>query len=139
MQEAYARGTLKSRLLAMMVIRVVLALAFLGIIAWFQIKEYSFASLNFYPIYVIVAAVGLLTIFYALMINRVRNSRLFAYCQITVDIALATVIVFVTGGTDSYLHALYPLSVVGAAILLGKSGGFFAASEAAAVTDPASA
>ena len=128
MQEAYARGTLKSRLLAMMVIRVVLALAFLGIIAWFQIKEYSFASLNFYPIYVIVAAVGLLTIFYALMLNRVRNSRLFAYCQITVDIALATVIVFVTGGTDSYLHALYPLSVVGAAILLGKSGGFFAAS-----------
>jgi len=128
MESAPTRGTLKSRLLAMMVIRVVLALAFLGIIAWFQVKEYSFASLNFFPIYVIVAAVGLLTIFYALLLNRVSNSRFFAYCQIAVDIALATVIVFVTGGTDSYLHALYPLSVIGAAILLGKSGGFFAAS-----------
>lgn len=130
MENAPTRGTLKSRLLAMMVIRVVLALAFLGIIAWFQVKEYSFASLNFFPIYVIVAAVGLLTILYALLLNRVSNSRLFAYCQITVDIALATVIVFVTGGTESYLHALYPLSVIGAAILLGKSGGFFAASVA---------
>lgn len=127
MQE-YTRGTLKSRLLAMMVLRVVLALAFLGITAWFQVKEYSFASLNFYPLYIIVAAVGLLTIAYALLLGRVRNLRLFAYCQITVDIALATVIVYITGGTESYLHALYPLSVVGAAILLNKSGGFYAAS-----------
>lgn len=124
----YTRGTLKSRLLAMMILRVVLALAFLGITAWFQVKEYSFASLNFYPIYVIVAAVGLLTIIYALLLNRVRSLSLFTYCQITVDIALATVIVYITGGTESYLHALYPLSVVGAAILLNKSGGFYAAS-----------
>lgn len=126
--EADTRGTLKSRLLAMMILRVVLAIAFLGITAWFQVKEYSFASLNFYPLYVIVAAVGLLTIFYALLLNRVRNLSLFAYCQITVDIALATVIVYITGGTASYLHALYPLSIVGAAILLNKPGGFFAAS-----------
>jgi two-component system sensor histidine kinase PilS (NtrC family) len=126
--QAYTRGTLKSRLLAMMILRVVLAIAFLGITAWFQVKEYTFASLNFYPLYIIVAAVGLLTIFYALLLNRVENLRLFTYCQITVDIALATVIVYITGGTESYLHALYPLSVVGAAILLNKSGGFFAAS-----------
>jgi two-component system sensor histidine kinase PilS (NtrC family) len=127
MQE-YTRGTLKSRLLAMMILRVVLALAFLGITAWFQVKEFSFASLNFYPLYVIVAVVGLLTIVYALLLNRVRSLSLFTYCQITIDIALATVIVYITGGTESYLHALYPLSVVGAAILLNKSGGFYAAS-----------
>jgi len=112
----YTRGTLKSRLLAMMILRVVLALAFLGITAWFQVKEFSFASLNFYPLYVIVAVVGLLTIVYALLLNRVRSLSLFTYCQITIDIALATVIVYITGGTESYLHALYPLSVVGAAI-----------------------
>lgn len=126
--QAQPRGTLKARLLAMMILRVVLALAFLGITAWFQVREYSFASLNFYPLYVIVAAVGLLTIFYALLLNRVRSLRFFTYCQITIDIALATVIVYITGGTESYLHALYPLSVVGASILLSKSGGFFAAS-----------
>lgn len=127
MQE-HTRGTLKARLLAMMILRVVLALAFLGITAWFQVKEFSLARLNFFPLYVIVAAVGLLTIFYALMLGRVRNLRLFTYCQITVDIALATVIVYITGGTESYLHALYPLSVIGGAILLNKPGGFFAAS-----------
>lgn len=123
-----ARGTLKARLLAMMILRVVLALAFLGITTWFQVKEFSFANLNFYPLYVIVAAVGLLTIFYALMLGRVRSLVLFAYSQITVDIALATMIVYITGGTSSYLHALYPLSVIGAAILLNKPGGFYAAS-----------
>lgn len=127
MQE-HTRGTLKARLLAMMILRVVLALAFLGIATWFQVKDFSLADLNFFPLYVIVAVVGLLTIFYALMLNKVRNLVLFTYFQITVDVSLATIIVYITGGTASYLHALYPLSVIGAAILLNKPGGFYAAS-----------
>src|SRR3972149_1970239 len=126
--QAYPRETLRARLLAMMVLRVVLALAFLGVTAWFQVKEHSLARLNFVPLYVIIAAVGLLTIAYALLLNRVRNLQFFAYTQLTIDIALATLIVYITGGTESYLHALYPLSVIGASIILGKRGGFYAAS-----------
>lgn len=113
----------------MMILRVVLALAFLGITAWFQVKEeYSFTQLNFYPLYSIVIAVGLLTIGYALVLNRIRNLALFAYAQIAVDIALITVIVYVTGGVASYLQTLYSLSVIGGSILLNRRGGFFAAS-----------
>lgn len=119
---------LKAKLLAMMVLRVVLALAFLGITTWFQVKEYSFGRQNFYPLYAIVITVGLLTIVYALVLNRVRNLSLFTYVQVTVDIALATVIVYITGGAESYLHTLYPLSVIGASILISKRGGFYAAS-----------
>ena len=126
--QAYPRETLRARLLAMMILRVVLALAFLGVTAWFQIKEHSFARLNFVPLYIIVAAVGLLTIAYALLLNRVRNLQLFAYAQLTIDIALATIIVYITGGAESYLHALYLFTVIGASILLGKRGGFYAAS-----------
>src|SRR3989304_5152900 len=112
--QAYPRETLRARLLAMT--------------AWFQVKEHSLARLNFVPLYVIIAAVGLLTIAYALLLNRVRNLQFFAYTQLTIDIALATLIVYITGGTESYLHALYPLSVIGASIILGKRGGFYAAS-----------
>ncbi len=124
----YPRETLRARLLAMMILRVVLALAFLGVTAWFQAREYSLAMLNFMPLYVIIAAVGFLTIAYALLLNRVRNLQLFAYTQLTIDVALATLIVYITGGTESYLHALYPLTVIGASIILGKRGGFYAAS-----------
>ncbi|MBI5453269.1 MAG: PAS domain S-box protein [Deltaproteobacteria bacterium] len=119
---------MRQKILAMMVLRVVLALAFLGITTWFQIKVYSFAHLNFYPLYGIVVTVGLLTILYALALKRVENQSLFAYLQVTVDIALVTVIVYVTGGTESYLHTLYPLSILGASTLLSKRGGLYAAS-----------
>lgn len=128
MQQVFPRETLRARLLAMMILRVVLALAFLGVTAWFQVKGHSFAGLNLTPLYAIIATVGFLTIVYALLLTRVRNLQLFAYTQLTIDIALATLIVYITGGTESYLHALYPLTVIGAAIILSKRGGFYAAS-----------
>jgi len=128
MNQASPPLALKSRLLAMMVLRVVLALAFLGITAWFQTREHFVTGLNLYPLYAIVITIGLLTIFYALVLNRLENLRLFTYIQITVDIVLITGIVFVTGGVDSYLNTLYSLTVIGASILLGKRGGYYAAS-----------
>ncbi len=112
----------------MMVLRVVIALAFLGITTWFQTREYSYTQLNLYPLYAVVVTVGLLTIAYALALNSIRNLRLFTFVQVTVDIALVTVIVFVTGGTESYLHTLYLLSIIGSSILLNKRGGYYAAS-----------
>lgn len=128
MNESHTQNTLKGKLLAMMVLRVVLALAFLGITTWFQLKEYSYTQLNFQPLYAIVAAVGFLTIFYALAIGRIRNLRLFSYFQVSVDLLLITLIVYITGGNESYLQTLYPLSVIGATIILGKRGGLYSAS-----------
>jgi two-component system sensor histidine kinase PilS (NtrC family) len=119
---------LKARLLALMVLRVVLALSFLGVTTWVQITQHSFSRINFYPIYAIVVIVSLLTIVYARALGRVRNLRLFAYLQITVDIALITAIVYVSGGVASYLQILYLLSITGSAILLGRRGGLYAAS-----------
>ncbi len=121
-------NVLKAKLLAMMVLRVVIALAFLGITTWFQTRTYSYNQLNLYPLYAVVVTVGLLTIAYALALNSVRNLRLFTFVQVTVDIALVTVIVFVTGGTESYLHTLYLLSIIGGSILLNRKGGYYAAS-----------
>lgn len=128
MTQATPPQALRGRLLAMMALRVVLALAFLGITAWFQIRAHSLTRLNLYPLYAVVVTIGLLTILYALALNRVKNLRIFTYVQITVDIALITVIVFVTGGSESYLNTLYSLAVIGASIFLGSRGGYYAAS-----------
>ncbi|HXI09343.1 MAG TPA: ATP-binding protein [Thermodesulfobacteriota bacterium] len=128
MNQAAPPRSLRSRLLAMMVLRVVLALAFLGITAWFQTREHSFTALNLLPLYAVVITIGLLTIIYALLLNRINNLRLFTYVQITVDIAVITAIVFVTGGIESYLNTLYSLAVIGASIFLGKRGGYYTAS-----------
>ncbi len=99
---------LKAKLLAMMVLRVVFALAFLTITSWFQIREQPFAIRPiFYPLYGTVAALGLLTIVYAILLQKIKNLVLFTYVQVTIDIALITFIVFVTGGVESYLSTLY--------------------------------
>lgn len=128
MQDA-SSSALRGKLLAMMVLRVVLALVFLSITSWFQIRDHSAARLIvYYPLYAIVAAIGILTIAYALTLNRVSSLRFFTFMQVTVDVAIITVIVYITGGVESYMHALYPLVVIGAAILLNRRGGLYAAS-----------
>ncbi|MEE9614238.1 MAG: ATP-binding protein [Thermodesulfobacteriota bacterium] len=115
---------LKGKLLVLMVLRVVLALAFLGVIAWSQMRTGIPVRPIFNPLYTIVAAIGFLTILYAVLLARVRNLKLFAYVQLTVDVAIITVITYVTGGMGS---SLYFLSVIGGSILLDKRGGFYAA------------
>jgi len=126
----------RSKLLAMMVLRVVLGLAFLGITSWFQIKAFSAAHIKFTPLYAVVILVGLLSIVYAIVFKRIANPRripagaglkLFVYLQVTADIVLITLIVYITGGVESYLHVLYPLVVIGSAIILNKRGGLYAA------------
>jgi two-component system sensor histidine kinase PilS (NtrC family) len=88
------------------------------------------ASDHYLPIHAIVITIGLLTIIYATLVKWVTNLKLFAYQQITVDIALITAIVYVTGGIESYLSIMYFLSVIGGSILLNRKGGFYAASVA---------
>jgi two-component system sensor histidine kinase PilS (NtrC family) len=118
---------LRGKLLGLMVLRVVLAVAFLGLATWFQLKADSYTKPAYYPIYAIVVTIGLLSIFYASIIDRVKNLIVFTYIQVTVDIVLVTVIVYITGGIESYLSVLYLLIVIGASILIGKRGGYYAA------------
>lgn len=117
----------RPRLLAMMVLRVVLGVAFLGITSWFQIRASLTAEINFTPLYAVVVLIGLISIIYAIAFRRIANQKLFVYLQVTVDILLITIVVYITGGVESYLHVLYPLVVIGSAIILNKRGGLYAA------------
>src|SRR3990172_7414178 len=130
MEASYPRPQkpLKAKVLAMMMLRVVIALAFLGVTTWFQVKEYPSSELNLYPLYAIVVSVSLLTILYALALKWVRNLRALIYVQVTVDMALVTFIVYATGAIESYLQTLYFLSIIGSSIMLNRRGGYYTAS-----------
>ncbi|MBI5562936.1 MAG: PAS domain S-box protein [Deltaproteobacteria bacterium] len=120
-------NVLRPKLLAMMVLRVVLGIAFLGLTSWFQIKTFSAPLVRLYPLYSLVAFVGLLSIVYALAFKRIDNLKLFAYVQVTLDVLLITVVVYITGGVESYMHVLYPLIILGGASILSRRGGLYAA------------
>lgn len=118
---------IKDKLLALMVLRVVLALVFLGVGSWFQLSDYYFIGPIYYPIHIIVITIGVLTIVYGLLLKHVQRVVSFAYIQIAIDIFLITAAIFITGGTESYFSILYFITVIGSSMILGRSGGFFAA------------
>lgn len=125
--QAISIRSIKSKLLAMMVLRVLLALAFLGVTLWVQLSQGLLSEPLFYPLYAIAAFVGLITLFYALILNSIRRLRLLAYIQLTVDVIIISVIVYVTGGIVSYLNILYLLLVIGGSIVLDRRGGYYTA------------
>ncbi|MEK6539761.1 MAG: histidine kinase dimerization/phospho-acceptor domain-containing protein, partial [Deltaproteobacteria bacterium] len=117
-----------TRLKWLMVFRVVLVVIFLGTSIWLQFKEVLAFQPVLYPIYTIIVITCLLTILYANLFRWVKNTELFAYFQIFVDILLITATVYVTGGMESILSFLYFLSIISASIMLNRRGGFYAAS-----------
>jgi len=122
------KEALRNKALVLMFLRAVLAIVFLGITTWFQVRQYSFSNLNPYPLYAIVLIIGVLTLIYAIVLKWIKNLRLFIYLQVSADIAVITIIVYVTGGIESYLQVLYFLSIIGSSIMLSKRGGYYAAS-----------
>ncbi|MEE8575124.1 MAG: hypothetical protein V3T30_06905, partial [Thermodesulfobacteriota bacterium] len=111
----------------MMVLRVVLALVFLGATFYFQFRQVLHHP-NFYVIYFVAATIGVITILYAVLITRLKSLGVLAYLQVVIDIVLISLIVYSTGGIGSYLSILYFLSVIGGSIILNLRGGLFTAS-----------
>ena len=70
------------------------------------------------PVYFYIALIYLLTIVYSVfLLSGVSGSR-FLYVQMVIDIAIETMLVHYTGGIDSVLDILYPLSSIAASILI---------------------
>ncbi len=127
MTRPVALHTFKSKLLALMVLRVILAVVFLGITGYFHLKQGSLIQLAYFPLYFIVVTISIITVVYAVLLKYVKNLKLFAYVQVTVDLVLITAMVYVTGGIESILPIIYYISIVGSALLLEKRGGYYAA------------
>lgn len=68
-----------------------------------------------------------LSILYAILQALGVDDYLQAYTQITLDLAMVTGVVYVTGALDSYFVSLYPLTIIVASILLTRRGAFLVA------------
>ncbi|HEX9757644.1 MAG TPA: ATP-binding protein [Nitrospiria bacterium] len=84
---------------------------------------------SIHSFYFLIGATYLLTIVYALSLNQVTSSYLyaFAYGQIVLDLILETGLVFVTGGVQSPFSFLYLISVFSSGMILSRKGGVGAA------------
>jgi signal transduction histidine kinase len=123
-QEAHPLGR---RLATLTLLRLAFLLAFLGILARWQLRV---THLHAFSIQIVLIALGVacaLAAIYATVLRRGRHYRQLAYAQLVFDQLTWTVIVYVSGGPNSGATSLYGLTALTGALLDGLAGAAIAA------------
>lgn len=121
------RGVPDSALVWLMVLRVVVVTALLGLAVAAEVITTTRDPVA--PYYVLIALTYLLTLLYALVWPFTANRRKeLAYVQILGDLIIITGIVYYTGAIESDFSSLYFISIIAASIILFRRGGLLAAS-----------
>jgi two-component system, NtrC family, sensor histidine kinase PilS len=110
--------------------RVTVLTLLLGVSLLLQIKEHllPLPSINYTGYF--IAVVYLFTIGSALLLNEISCYRQFAYLQLLIDVALSTVLVFFTGGSQSIFIIIYFFPIIAGSYILYRKGGLFLAAVA---------
>jgi two-component system sensor histidine kinase PilS (NtrC family) len=118
-------SALFKRLKALIVLRAFFVTLLLGTFLVFEIGLYRFPNPG--AILYIIVPLYLLSIIYGVLLYRVKNLSAFAYFQLSVDALSAIVLIFLTGGVESWFSFIMLLTVIASAITLNKKAGFISA------------
>ena len=109
--------------------RVIILTLLLTITLLFQLseKKYFFIPLtnNFYYF---IGLFYLVTIVYALFLNKIEDLYRFAFFQIIVDQLFITALIYFTGGKESFFPITYIFSVIASSMIFYRRGAVFSAS-----------
>ena len=123
MRVEYLKGKeILKKLKILMILRIVMVTLFLVSSIIFQIRLGRYSEVPAF--YLLVIAVYLISIVYALLLNRVYNLEFFAYIQIIGDLITETFLVYITGGIDSSFSFTYIITIIYASIILYRRGGY---------------
>lgn len=115
---------LRVRLLWLTLFRTVLAASLLFVLV-FQSSLRTRAEppgATEYVAFALLAMVFVVTLVTGLMLRASEVRRSAGWTHVLFDVALSTIVVLVTGGAESPFAFLFLLAIIGAAILLGRSG-----------------
>lgn len=115
------RDPLLRRLKALIAFRVLFVTVLLGSIYLLQIG-YGIFPYPFSILYLIIFLYAL-TIVYSFALDRLPG-RMLAYAQLIMDVLSAMVLIFITGGVDSWFSWLLLVLVISATIVLDKRAGY---------------
>lgn len=115
-------GVLKDKIKALIFSRLFFVTILLGSFSLFNIGHYKIS----FPqgvIYLIVS-LYILSIVYLLLLKRIRNLYLFAYIQLIIDAIGEIVLIYFTGGIESWFTSIMLLTVMASPIVLDKRAGY---------------
>lgn len=120
---------LKSRLQALMLLRVIFVSLLLGASIFIQIKEtqtyFGYIQTSHY---LLIAAIYFLTFIYAIVFKYSKTLLWFAYLQLLIDTFFVTAIIYSTGGIESIFSFLYILVIITGSMIAYRRGGMIIAS-----------
>jgi len=113
---------LLKRLKALIIFRAFFVTLLLGTFLVFNIGHYRFP----YPetILYLIISLYILSIIYALLLNRIRNLGAFAYLQLTIDAVSAVSLIMLTGGIESWFSPVMLLTVIASVVTINKKAGY---------------
>jgi two-component system sensor histidine kinase PilS (NtrC family) len=113
----------------LMLCRIIILTLLLAITFLFQIseKKYFFIPMTNAFYYFIGLFYGV-TVFYALLLRKIRNVGRFTFIQIVIDHLFIIGLIFFTGGKESFFPIAYFFSIIGSSILFHRRGAIFSAS-----------
>jgi two-component system, NtrC family, sensor histidine kinase PilS len=124
--------TLRRRVVYLMLFRLVLISLVLGstLVLWW-LSDVDLATASSMVVYAIIATTYLLTIVYALAVNRAVDLTRLATIQLAIDLVTSALLMHVTGGAQSAYTFFFPLSIIAAAIVHFRTGAVVVAGAAA--------
>ena len=128
MKSPQPESDLRKKLQWLMFFRLLFTSLLLGSTIFFQLGvSHSLLEGPLLFIYALVAGIFLLSVVYTLLYRHIRNEGAFAFVQITADILIVTLILYVTGGFSSIFSFLYLLVLTYASLLLPRRESLIAA------------
>jgi len=129
-EETFTKEKNTRRLFFLIISRVVITSFFLGMTIFMDIRRQSFpilqTTINFF--YFIAAAVYLFSVIYILLFKFGEKIKNNLYIQITVDIIVTTILIFIFGNTQIDYSLFYTLIIIYSVIFIGRKGGMIVAS-----------
>jgi len=112
-----------------MLCRIIILTLLLAITLLFQVseKKYFFIPLT-NDFYYFISFFYLVTIFYSLLLRRIKDYYKFIFAQIVIDHLFIICLIYFTGGKESFFPITYIFTIIGSSILFYKRGAFFSAS-----------
>jgi two-component system sensor histidine kinase PilS (NtrC family) len=118
--------SLKTKIKALITIRALFITLLLGSSFLFKAGYARFPYLQELS-YLIISSY-ILTIIYAMLVERIRTLTAFAYSQLVLDVVFETILIGISGGINSWFAFTLILTVISSSIVLNRKAGYIIAS-----------
>ncbi len=118
-------ANLKKKIKALISFRAVLVTLLLG--SAFLLKAGYEKFLHASAFSYLIVSLYILTIAYSLLVERIKHLFAFAYTQLILDVIFGIVLIYITGGIESWFSFILVLTVISSSIVLNKKAGYVVA------------